>query len=1127
MLALETLFLALAGIYLIYRVSKSTTFRLNWPTWFETCLMRGLIGVALARLLALGLRRWETLAALGMTLVYGMVYRNSSYAFLLFLAILTVGFIGIDHRKIFRMYLVTVGAFYVVTLLAGLMGVITNYVTTRAGRGVRSAWGMSYYTDFASLGLFILMGVWVACRKLPDWTMLLFCAGFVFLSAHIAHSNTSTFCAGLLFCAVIWHGVERRFVDRKPGLGWMKKGPELFALFGFPLLALVMFALMLMYAKGTGIGYRLNTMLSNRLLRGVEAWKSYGLKPFGTPFEQHGAGFSTFPSNIYNFVDSTYPLVLLRYGWVTLLMLCLSWGLTAWRARRCGDRRLLLIMGIIAVHAFSEHHFTDAHFNLLVTMPLAAYLPQADGVATEGSKPSPSRRNAMLAWTITGLLVATAAFLAAPVALSRLKTALELMQYGHGRHALRLICVLGGALFGVGLAAWAVSGILRAFLERNALRTCMPALVALALCVLVGGGAWLYMGRVIDRTPDEATQAVEDDRQALEIAVRAATGRVHSAVLPELYSRRIDGMSLAAYFEDDMARLHGDTVLMPTDSEHGAFIDNGFLYVPVSDAHALYTGDRAVVEALASAGYPATGYYSGIQSVDMERAAELNELAYDAATGARLAGTDGSMRRGPWQDLFGGQYTATWQLSLPEGASQSEGKLCTLSVTTYKGDEVILEKAIRVEQFDADGRLSVSVPFKLRDSRNVGFEVWMEPGATLDVLGISFVQTPDYDVHAFYDSRLRKTRDEYYDADGAPMLRKDGWFACDYEYDRYGNVTSLRYYNCQGQPTMIRAGYAQRRRVYNAKKQVIREAYYGVDGEMVMATAGYAALEREYDSNGNATVERYFGTDGEPLVIADGYAEVHRAYNDEKQVVREAYYGPDGAPMALAEGYSGVMLGYDGAGNVVLRRFLDAEGKPMTLKDGYAQISRSFDGQHQVIREAYLDLSGEPALCAGGFASSVREYDEAGNVIVQRYYGLEEEPVLTTSGYAVVRRDYNALGQVVTERYYGTDERPIPLTFGQYGVEIGYDDVGNRASLRYLDAEGKLMVNNRGYAEYRRAYNARRQIVREAYFGMNGEPVLSDKGYAAVERTYDGKGKLIARRYYDIDGAVVREELLD
>lgn len=1121
MLALETLFLALAGLYLIYRVSKSTTFRLNWPTWFETYLMRGLTGVALVRLLAIGPLRWETLAALALALVYGAVYRVSGFAFLLFLAIFTVGFIGIDYRKVFRMYLLTVGVFYAVTVLAGLMGVITNYVTTRAGRGVRSAWGMSYYTDFASLGLFILLAVWLACRRLPGWSMLLLCVGYMFISAEIAHSNTSTLCAALLFCAILYCGFERRVIDRRPALRWMKKGPEIFALVGFPLLALAMFAMMLMYARGMGIGYRLNTLLSNRLLRGVEAWKRYGVKPFGTPFEQHGAGFSTFPSNIYNFVDSTYPLVLLRYGWVTLLALVLSWGLTAHRARRCGDRRLLLVMGIIAVHAFSEHHFTDSHFNLLVALPLAAFEPIRDD-----ERVSADARKSALAWSATALLFAIAAFFAAPELLCRLKTALELLHYGHGEHALRLICVLLGALLGLCLAAWAVSRLIKAALSHAGLRAARPALAALLLCVLMGGGAWLYAGRVISGAA-EATAAVEADRPALEIAVKAATGRVSAGVLPALYGREIDGLKSVAWFEDDLSRLRGDTVLMPADGEHGPFIDNGFLYVPISGEHALYTADRAVVEALSRAGYRATGYYSSVQTVDLADAAARNDLTLDPSTGLRLAGTAGSLRNGPWHDLYGGKYTATWTLALPEGVTAPEGKLCTLSVTTYKGDEVVFEKEVRAEQFDPDGRLSVSVPFKIPDSRNVAFEVWMEPGATLDVTEIAFVQTPDYDVHAFYDGRLRKIREEYYDSDGAPMLRKDGWFACDYGYDRYGNNTSLRYYDRDGQPTVIREGYAERRRAYNEKRRVVREEYYGVDGEMVIGSAGYAAFERDYDGAGNATVERYFGPDGAPMVISDGYAEVRRVYNEAGQVVREAYFGPDGAPATLEGGYSGVMLGYDGAGNVSLRRFLDADGRPMLLAAGYAQVSRKYDGQRQVVREAYLDLSGEPVLCDAGYAANEREYDAAGNAVVQRYCGLDGKPVVTSSGYAEVHRTFNALRQVVGERYYGADGGPIALAYGQCGAEIEYDDVGNRSMYRYLDADGKPILNTEGYAEYRRVYNARRQIVLESYYGLEGEPVLTRKGYASVERTYDARGKLVAKRFYDLDGALVREDRTD
>ena len=137
---LEVLFLALAGLYMLYRISKSTTFHLIWPSWFEPGLMHGLALIALLRLLTGKLKRRETLIALAFALIYGMVYRTDGYSFLPFLGILTVGFIDIGHRKILRMYLLTAGTLFCVTVLAGYLGVITNYV--RIKNGLRSAWGL-------------------------------------------------------------------------------------------------------------------------------------------------------------------------------------------------------------------------------------------------------------------------------------------------------------------------------------------------------------------------------------------------------------------------------------------------------------------------------------------------------------------------------------------------------------------------------------------------------------------------------------------------------------------------------------------------------------------------------------------------------------------------------------------------------------------------------------------------------------------------------------------------------------------------------------------------------------------------------------------------------------------------
>lgn len=1015
--ALETLFLAMTGLYLVYRISKSTMFHLVWPAHFERILMCVMAVTAIARLVSAGAIRKKSLAALVLTAIYVLVYLNDRYSFLLFMAIFTVGFIDMDYRQILKVYLLAAGLFYGVTMIAGMLGVITNFVTARAGRGIRSAWGMSYYTDFASFGLFLLMYLWVALKKLPTWTMLLFCAGYLFLSACIAHSNTSTTCACLLVFAVFYSVFERRVVARRKELRWMERGPEWFATYGFPIMALIMFLMMLLFARRLNIGYRLNNLLSKRLLYAVRAWRSYGVKPFGTPFQQHGGGFSVFPSDKYNFVDSTYPLVLLRYGWVLFIALCFTWGWTARKVIACGDRRLLLVMGIILIHALSEHHFVDSHFNILVTMPLAAYPPSdTDDIPAISSLEGIKRVETP--WIVTTMLFAVVAWLVGPALLSRMKTVLEFIQYGHGEHALRLVCVLVVVLLGVALSVWAVHRVLAALMSHGGRRDLEKALSVLLLCALSGAGLWVFSGHLIDRAVEQNRPMIQADREALEIAIEASDGRVVSGVLPAAYCREIGGMATAAYFEDDLSRLKNATVLLPSDSERGPFIDSGFLYVKISDSHALYTADRSVVDALTRAGYHPTGYYSETQKVALEDAASLNELEYDPQTGLHLPEGTNGMANGPWMDLYGGKYVATWRLRLPKDMDRSAKTACTLSVTASRGEKLLLDKKVKLNRFDDQGKLTISVPFKIQDTRDVCLVVKTEDGVRLYVEEIGIVRNPAYDVHTFYDALLRKIRDEYYTLDGQRQLRKEGWFARDYAYDRYGNISEVSYYDCDDHLVLINQGYARLRRVFNAKRKIVRQEYLGADDKLIIVSNGYAADEREYDRAGNIIVQRYYGTDGEPIEHAKGYAEIHRVFNGDRQVIKETYYGVDGAVAVLPQGYCGIEQAYDGRGNVAMKRYIDANGAPVSIKNGFAEIRREFDGQGQVIREAYYGTDGEPVLRKGGFAAYDREYDDSGHVILQRYYGVDGKLILIKKGYAMVEREYDDGGKLTVKRYY-------------------------------------------------------------------------------------------------------------
>ncbi|MBQ3424425.1 MAG: hypothetical protein IJH38_04415 [Clostridia bacterium] len=1103
--ALETIFLVLAGVYLIYSVSGQTTLRPAWPESFEPLLLVVMAAVALLRLAILRPSKGCWLACGAVALVYSLVYRSGGYRFLLFLAVLTIGFTGVDYRRILKVYLLTVGAFYAVTVLAGFLGAAVNYVYPRVNRGVRSAWGMCYPTDFASQGLFLLMALWITDRKLPDAAFFPLAGLYTLMAWGIACSNTGIVC-GAMLCA----GMLIATLSRRPGLRWMQKGTDLFAMLSFGVLALIMFVLMRLYARGSDGLYRIDSLLSHRLMHSVEAWRAYGLKAFGTPFEQHGSGFSVFPSESYNFVDSSYPLILLRYGWVALTMFWLLWGRMARKAIACGDRRFAIVMGIIAVHAFSEHHFTEVSYNILAVMPLAAFEP------VPAARAGDSLRARAWATGVVALAVAVVAALAGPALISRMKTVLQIMHLGYGEHKLRLVCVLLCVLEGVMLALWALRRLL--YVPRAARK--VPATI-LMLCVFVSAGGWAFSEHIINVAAREYTAVVESDREAVEIAASASAKGVCVDVLSEVYRRSISGIRRTYFSGEDMARIRGGTVLMPSDREYGAFINAGFLYVPISEDHALYTAERSVAEALMTAGYPATGYYSTSWQVDLASAAEQNGCVWDAEAGVRLGSSD-SLTEGPWQDLYGGKYTAVWDLRLPQGATAGDDVVCMVNVTTYQGRNLILEKEIRSGEFDDSGCLKVSLPFSIKDSRDAGFGVCSVGNSGVEVMSISCRRTPTYDEHTFYDAKLRKVRTEYYDETGRPMHRKEGWFACDYEYDAQGNLSLSSYYDTQGNPTLIRGGYARRRREYNARRQIVRESYFDTEGAPIVGADGYAVLERAYDGAGNTVVERYYGTDGAPLLIDKGYAEIHRSFDDKGKVVREQYYGTDGAPIAMANGQFGRELGYDKGGNTALIRYLDETGSPMTLAKGYAEIRRIFNGLHQIVREAYYDVDSNPILRKEGYAAVEREYDEAGNAAVERYLDLTGTPVRNSSGYAEIHRAYNKKAQVIREMYYGEDGRPTALSYGQWGMEMEYDRVGNVSLRRYLDVQGNLMLTNRGYAQVQRQFNSQRQVVRTEYLGLDGESVENEKGYAVIEAVY-GKDGSVDRRYYDINGNLVKE----
>lgn len=1142
----ETVFLALTGVYLLWQFSLQTAFFLQLPHHFNRFLFGLMVSAVFLRFCSKGLSLKSAALASAVALIYLLVYVNDRYPFLLYTAVIVVGLADIDYHRILKLYLYTVGAFFVITVIAGITGTITNYIYVRAERGIRSSWGICYPTDLASTYLYVLLFAWVAWRKLPDWVMLILSVTSVLLAGRITYSSTGVICSVLFFVMILYHMLEQKIREKGSYNFIGFKIIDALLTAAFPLFGCVFFVLMGTYAKGMGIGYKFDHFLSKRLSLSVEAYRNYGLKPFGTPFEQIGAGFSSVMRSGYNFVDSSYALILIRYGVLLFLVICVLWSLMTRKAIEIGDRRLALVMGLIALHSISEHHFMEAHCNILLVMPFASYVLPACN-KTEGNESHKTQTVKAAYITAAVMILAAVAFL--PALLSLVKTIYEIEDLTGGNAHAPLVIV--GNLLIILTAA----GIAGCFYRLLALwitekRLSKKHLFGLLLCLCVVSGGILYIRDSIRTEIRQKAERLKAESGVIDLALKAASGKVYAGTCPAVYKTCFPGISYSVFAGEELARHYGSTVIMDSDTEYQGFIKSGFLYVPISDNHSIYTSDAAVIRALSDAGLHMTSYYNAVKSVNMRYEARLNGLGYSEEKGVLVRGSKQSLLYGPYVDLFGGKYTVRFHLTAPEESKDEEGYAAKLQIWTDQGQEKLLEKEVQKTEFNENGEAVVSIPFYVGDVHDVEFSVIPGKKHSVYVRAIEYQRTPDYDTHSFYDKKMRLIREEYFDTDGNPMAHAGGYYSMDQNYDSAGNVAERYFYDADGKLTLRTDGYASVKWKYDARRRVIREEFYGLLGEPVLMSGRYAADEREYDEDGNVSVLRYRDTNGEPIVSTGGYAEIHRKYNEKKKVTFEEYYGTDGNPMLQTSGYSAMEQDYDADGNVSRRIFLH-EGKPVLRTDGYAEVRWEHNGLHQVVREAFFGAEGEPVVLEAGYSVNEREYDTAGNITVYRYFdgqgnpaqvsgyselhrayddrrqvlqeeyfGPDGQPVLRGEGYASWKREYTeeGIGTVRAQSYYGVSGEPVIMSEGYHSFRREFDTNGNMISESYFDAEGKPVPCKKGYASFRRTYDANSNISEDVFLNAEGGSAVLGGGYSSIRYEYDENRQLLLTYYLDKDG---------
>ena len=759
---LRALALLLLCLFLVRTVVHRTTYRGALPGWFSAGNLQIAAAVlVLLRLVLTDLRRrytvrqWLAIAAAEAGLL--LCYAFTRYDFALDTALFMLLFAGISMYDAAKVYALTAGSIYLAALLGAMSGSVRDLVYHRwvgIDVHIRHSLGVVYPTDCAAAWFYLILAVWIAVRWLPPLVTALLMAGGAVAAYRLCDARNSTVClfAGVL--GVLYYILSERSVRKNGQRNRLVRALDALMTAAFPLFAALTISLALFGQKLDAFfrsrGVSATSTLSSVLTRmrvADEAFRTYGFSLFGKAFRMIGAGSTTFYNGSkpgYNFIDCAYCMIFIRYGAVTLAVFTVLYIVLCRRAVREGQRKLLIVLALIALHNVTEHHYTEICYNFTLLLPLAALAPAGTRAAAlpdaEQEEAAKRERKAHLLLLLYIAGICALCVLCLPRALSVART---LVTMGNFAAKKRRLLYLAGSL-GILTALTAFFAFAWQLMRSRKRMWRDLAGLALAALVLIAGAAWARTV-LVRKTPvfAKTVEAAAPVMELLEEGARNGRYRIFVDDLPELYRKRYGKEVIADHFfmGDGLCEEKDAVVITKRENELTVLIRCGFRYAELSDQEGLYTNSQEVTDLLGQAGITASAAYTTRSLVNLQRLAALHSLETTEDGGILIdgdsSGADEAMT-GKGADIYQGTLSADYEISLVRTTAQS-GPVGEVRIRTGRTGEVLASLELTKESFDESGRCTVNLQVPLSgDTEKVEFPVIPYPGTVLEVRQVSY-----------------------------------------------------------------------------------------------------------------------------------------------------------------------------------------------------------------------------------------------------------------------------------------------------------------------------------------------------------------------------------------------------
>lgn len=268
-----------------------------------------------------------------------------------------------DFKKIIKLYLSVMFGFMLFTWATSLFKIVPEIIITRAERQ-RFSLGFIYPLETMTFFLFLVICyVYIKAKKFSIKDFLLIQVVAYLLYA-LTDARTSYFLVvGVSLVALIYAKTKIEVL--------LEKISPKFCYMMVAVLILSILGCGYFYNKDNAILSKLNDLLSTRLELMYQAFQSYGLSLFGEKIKWVGFGGQSDPAlveKIYNFVDCGYAKMLLDYGIVFSIFVCVGYALMYQYALEKKDYILILAVTMVLLVSIMEPRIVSIEMNPFVLL---------------------------------------------------------------------------------------------------------------------------------------------------------------------------------------------------------------------------------------------------------------------------------------------------------------------------------------------------------------------------------------------------------------------------------------------------------------------------------------------------------------------------------------------------------------------------------------------------------------------------------------------------------------------------------------------------------------------------------------------------------------------------------------